>query len=481
MMMNGRLSRVVLIALFAATTIACGSEQDGADDNNGIVDPNNNSQVDVGPADADDDADQPDVADEDSGPSTGDVTYYEHIKPILDGRCASCHVQDGIAPFTIDTYDEAFALRASIGAAVSSRTMPPWLAGDGCTEYKHDFSLTDEQIDLIERWVELDAPEGDASNAGAPLPEVGGGLSRVDLTLGMPQSYTPQQSPDDYRCFALDWPEDSTKYVTGFGVEPGHDQTVHHVIAYLAAPGLADEIAQKEAAEDGPGYTCFGGPGVGTQDPTGGNNASWLGSWAPGGQGHDFPEGTGIPAEPGSTIILQVHYNTLTADPAPDQTEIMVKLDDNVDKEAMYLPWANPAWLQSDAAMRIPAGSTDTTHSFSYDIASFAGTDVMIYDVGFHMHTLGTKGRLWIDRDDGSEDCLLDIPRWDFNWQFGYRLDEPTRLEAGDSLGIECQWDNSAENQPIVDGERLTPRDVSWGDGTTDEMCLGLFYVTFAD
>ena len=76
---------------------------------------------------------------------------------------------------------------------------------------------------------------------------------------------------------------------------------------------------------------------------------------------------------------------------------------------------------------------------------------------------------------------MLDIPRWDFHWQSVFELEEPLRVEPWQELSIACEWDNSAENQPAgEDGERLPPRDVAWGEGTRDEMCLGILYVTRA-
>lgn len=476
-MTTSRAASLLLIALLAVSTTACGSDEEPNANSNGIGTVNNSTD-DTDNTSPDGGADAATDTAADSGVPQ-EATYYQHVKPILDGRCTSCHVEDGIAPFPLGTYEEAKAMKAGIRAHVSARTMPPWLAAQGCTEYQHDISLTQQQIDTVTAWVDGGTLEGDASAPADPLPGVGGGLSRTDATLQMPEAYTPTESPDDYRCFPLSWTGDSSQFVTGFGVDPGQDEIVHHVIAFLAPAGLADAIAQKDAAEEGPGYTCFGGPGVGTQNPlNNGDSVSWLGSWAPGGQGVDFPVGTGIAIEPGATIILQVHYNTLTADAAPDQTAIDLKIDDQVDKQAMYLPWTNPQWLSGDSMM-IPAGSADTTHKFGYDLASIAGQNVQIHDVAFHMHNLGAKGRLWIERADDTEDCLLDIPRWDFDWQYGYRLQAPKTLTAGDRLNIECEWDNTAENQPIVDGERLQPRDVTWGEGTTDEMCLGIFYVTF--
>jgi hypothetical protein len=292
----------------------------------------------------------------------------------------------------------------------------------------------------------------------------------------MPVEYTPRQSPDDYRCFVIDWPYDTRKYLTGFGVNPGDPEIVHHVIAFLAPPDSVADAEALDEAEEGPGYTCFGGPGFTTNQGVG-----WLGSWAPGGVPSKYPEGTGVAIEPGSKVVLQVHYNTLTTDPAPDLTSVDMETSDEVEKEGFWMPWANPTWL--NGGMTIPAGESDAMHRFLFDPTQFVsdGQAINIWAGGLHMHLLGTKASAWIQRQNGDQDCIVDVPRWDFNWQTGADLKEPMRLDPGDQLALECHWDNSMENQPVVEGERITPEDRGWGEGTTDEMCLGIFYVTTAD
>ena len=140
--------------------------------------------------------------------------------------------------------------------------------------------------------------------------------------------------------------------------------------------------------------------------------------------------------------------------------------------------------------MAIPAGDSSVTHGMSYDvisanILSYFGEEEIngsegleIHNVGLHLHELGTRGILSIERDAGNRECLLDIPDWDFNWQGAYFLKEPTVIYAGDKLSLQCEWDNSAENQPVIDGVKQEPKDVEWGEGTGDEMCLGILYVT---
>lgn len=400
------------------------------------------------------------------------VFYYEHVKPIVDGKCVDCHSDGGIGPFALDTYEAVKAVAPLVQASVVNKVMPPYIYDPSCREPQFDPTLSDEQIQTISDWVDQGTAEGNPEAEGDALEIARPPAPDFDTVLAMPVAYTPSKSPDDYRCFIVDWPHDARRFVTGFGVEPGQEAMVHHVIAFLAQPDFVDDAEALDAAEEGPGYTCFGGPGF--------DDFYWLGSWAPGGLfARSYPEGTGLEIPPGSKVVVQIHYNTLSEEPKPDKTTVRFETATTVEKQAFWLPWANPTWLNG-TAMRIRAGEADVMHRFMLDPTQFLsdGQSIDIWAGGLHMHMLGTSATTWIQRGDGTQDCLADIPRWDFNWQSGVSFDEPVKLRPGDRLALECHWDNTTENQPVVDGRRLTPEDRFWGEGTTDEMCLGVYYVT---
>jgi hypothetical protein len=404
---------------------------------------------------------------------TGDeITYFQHVKPLVDAKCGGCHSDTGIAPFALTTYDELNEMAGVALVNVENKTMPPWPPNPDCNEYVGDRSLSDDQIELFKAWVEGGRVMGDEATAAPPLDTEQVRLSRVDKSLAMPVAYTPQtttDNPDDYRCFVIPWTESTTKYVTGFRAVPGNPKVVHHVIAFYAAP---DQLAAYQALDDaeaGAGYTCFGG--------SGGPSRTWVGGWAPGSLGSDMPAGTGIRVEPGSAIVMQVHYNVLTAGAQPDLTTVEVKLDDTVDKTAIIQPWANPNWLDSQE-MRIPAGEADVMHAFEFDASLPVGGPFTIWSAGLHMHTLGQRATASIVRADGTNECLLQIDDWNFHWQGSYGLRQPPVFNRGDKLRVECHFDNSPENQPLVGGQPRVPQDVFWGESTTDEMCLGTFYLT---
>jgi len=399
-------------------------------------------------------------------------TYYRDVEPLLARKCVGCHQDGGIAPFSLGTPEAAAAVKGQIKAAVTERTMPPWLAAEGCSEYLHDRSLTDEEIATLSDWVDLGAPAGDPKDHQEPAPEAKS-LTRVDRTLSMPETYTATKEPDDYRCFLIDWPEDEATFVTGLRVNPGAASVVHHVIAFLVSPDRAADYEALDASEEGPGYTCFGGPGGGNDSSTG-----WIGAWAPGSGGGDFPEGTGLKVLPGSKIALQVHYNTANGK-APDKTSIDLKLDASVAHEAKWQFFADINWIFGDG-MHIDAGDPDATHAYAVDPTPFIsdGKPFVIHDVGLHMHLRGTQASFEIKRAGGGDECMLDIPNWNFHWQNSYELSEPKPFSPGDQLAIECHWDNSPANQPVIDGAQVPPKDLAWGEGTGDEMCLGALYIS---
>ncbi len=402
-------------------------------------------------------------------------TYWRDAKAVIDKRCVGCHQDGEIAPFPLTSHAEVDAVAAILPGAIESGAMPPWPPSNTCNSYQHERSLSPDEQELLLTWLAEGAPEGDPSDAPEPeTPDVPD--FQADTTVAMPEAYTPTQEPDDYRCFVIPW-EAAQGYVTATEVLPDQRSIVHHVIAYVVEPDQVASVTALDEQDAGPGYTCFGGPGI---------DARWLASWVPGAMPMIFPEGMGVRVDAGSALVVQMHYNTSSSDPVADQTALAFELAESVDRPMLYQPFTNLQWVLGAQPMTIPAGDPEVTHSFEMSAdapvwASLisetgvqAGEPVLVHAGGLHMHTLGVSARLSILRADASEDCVVEIPDWDFHWQGGYDLQEPLMLGPGDKLRIECTWDNSAENQPIIDGELAEPIDVAWGEGTRDEMCLAV-------
>ena len=330
----------------------------------------------------------------------------------------------------------------------------------------------------------------------------------------MPAAYRPSApggGTDDYRCFLLDPKLASNASVTGASIQPGQPQVVHHVILFRVDPSQVAEAQGLDAAEPGRGWRCFGDSGLSVDPEETLDDADWVSAWAPGGEGGRFPDGTGVPLEAGSRIVMQVHYNLLNGR-APDRSETVLTVApaaaDLEPIRTMLLPApvelpcaedeegplcdrgeaiAELARKYGPEAAFVPAGLLFLCGggSRSPDAGGVTTCDrrfrepATIRIAAGHMHLLGSTVTIELNPGTARAQVLLDIPRWDFHWQNAYALQRPVRARAGDVVRVTCRHDvgKRTSGEP---GVPKTPRYILWGEGTTDEMCLGILQVTRA-
>jgi hypothetical protein len=428
-----RMNRLLLFVLVLAV-VACGERPP-----NLVVDAGNPPGT---AQDAGGEADAGSAAD--AGPQT---TWYEHVLPVVQRSCQGCHVQGGIAPFTLVEYADAKARHHSITEAVVERRMPPWMADEACIDLKHSRRLPQGEVDLIAQWSAQGAPEGDPALAPAP-PDGPVGLEWVDVTLDQGGDYTPNPSvSDDYRCFIVSPAPGTTKDVIGYRVIPGTPAQVHHVILFSVPAAEAQKADDDEA---GLGWTCYGSTGTPQQ------NVRMIGGWVPGSDATRVPEGTGVRVTSSNVFVMQVHYNLSAGAPQPDRT--------TVELQYAKTPVAKPATIfpVTYAGFQIPPQSTGYSAKGTVTLPSQLPQATM-YGITPHMHQLGRKIRVRVATTD---QCLINVPAWDFHWQQSYEYETPVKVYGGQTLEIECTWDNPG-TQPV-----------KWGEGTADEMCLAFLYTT---
>ncbi|HEX6149111.1 hypothetical protein [Nocardioides sp.] len=327
-------------------------------------------------------------------------------------------------------------------------------------------------------------------------------------TLTMQEPYTPSAptgvGTDDYRCFLLDPQLREDAFLTGTHVLPGNPDVVHHVILFRVPPEQVAEARQADAAEAGPGWTCFGGTGL--DDFTDVDDAEWLGAWAPGGRESVLRRGLGVPLDKGAQIVMQVHYNLLAGD-EPDVSATQLRLAPRgAELAALHTmllpapvelpcrrghddsPLCDRATALADVKARFGdrAGSTADILYFLCGGAPTPGNSqsctrtlmapATIHGVAGHMHLLGRSITVEVNAGTPQARTVLDIPVWNFDNQ-GATPIEPVRLAAGDQVTVTCrhvQW--LRDELPSFEGQE--ERYVVWGEGTTDEMCLGLLQLT---
>ena len=327
------------------------------------------------------------------------------------------------------------------------------------------------------------------------------------LTLRVPKAYRPSPpstGTDDYRCFLLDPRLSRDAMVTGVDVLPGNPKVVHHVILFRVPPAQVARAQALDAAQPGQGWTCFGGSGVEGQGDSL-DAAPWLGAWAPGGGERVLAKDIGMPLEKGSRVVMQVHYNLL-AGRGPDTTAARLRLApaDGSRKTLQTMLLPAPVELPCRLGHTGPlcnreASVADVTKRFG-TIAGVTGNflnmickgvgpsptqrctrpvteKATIRAVAGHMHLLGRSISITVNRGRPDERRVLDIPVWDFDDQGSRAVAPAVHVKPGDTLTVECRHDQALRDVlPAFAGQ--PERYVVWGEGTTDEMCLGIVMVT---
>jgi peroxiredoxin len=368
-------------------------------------------------------------------PGKGEVTYSKQVAPILRDRCVACHRPGEIAPFALTTYQQAAGWAETIAEVVRDGRMPPWHASPDYGKFRNDAHLSEDEKRLLTDWVADGAPEGDVGKA-PELPAVAQGGWRIpkpDLVVELPKTVTvPARGVLPYQYFLIDPKLDHDVWVRASQVRPGNPTVLHHLVVFVLPPGQR---------------------GLNPVD------ADFMAAYSPGMPPRELPAGTAKVIPAGAQLLIQAHYT-------PRGTP-------QTDRSVIGFTFADPATIRkritSIAAinfqLRIPAGVSDfpavAEHRFNQDY--------ILYALLPHMHLRGKSFRFEATYPDGRREILLDVPRYEFDWQNAYILDQPKRLPEGTIMRCVGHFDNSAENPNNPDPTRI----VTFGEQTNDEMLIG--------
>jgi hypothetical protein len=389
-------------------------------------------------------------------PVTG-PTFSKEIVRILQANCQTCHHTGDIAPFPLITYDDAKSHASLIKLMTLTRQMPPWKPADGCGDLLGERKLSDAEIATIGEWVDSGAPEGNRADLPAPLNfKSEWELGDPDLVVANDEPFTPPEGTDTYRCFTMPTNLVTTAYVAATDTHPGDRSTVHHVITYIDTTGASVAL---DEADPGPGYTCFGGPGF--------DLPGTLGGWAPGARVLELPKEVAFELPALSRIVLQVHYHPHHGTPKPDRTQFGIYFAKQPPENIMrVLPIINQTFT-------IPPNNANYEVDAKVPIPTPFRTK--IWFIAPHMHLLGRRMEVEMTPPNGASQCLVRIDDWDFNWQGVYRYRTPVEVPTGTRLSLRAWFDNSELNPK---NPNSPPKSVSWGEATTDEMCIAFLGIT---
>lgn len=374
-----------------------------------------------------------------SGP---DVTYHDQVSRIIQAKCQTCHRQGGVGPFPFETYEEVYARRGMIQYVVENGIMPPWFADSGVGHWSNDRSLEPEQRATLLEWIASGAPAGDPSDAPEPKTYASGwNLGEPDYVVRLPEPYAvPAEGIVDYQYIDVETNLPEDRWVRAMEILPTRRDVVHHVLVMdPAPPAEGDEDARPRFRNGIDGYYAV---------------------YVPGFQGNTYPEGSAKLLRAGATMRFQVHYTT-NGVATEDQTELGFYFADGppdlvVETGSAY-----------DTRFEIPPGNPNFAAEATYRFEQ-PGRLLSLFP---HLHLRGKAFRYDLVYPDGREEPLLNVPRYDFNWQLTYILDQPIDVPAGTELRIKGVWDNSEAN-PFNPDPGAT---VHFGEQTFDEMLIGYF------
>jgi len=365
------------------------------------------------------------------------ITYHRDISRILQHNCVRCHHDKGIAPFALDEIDEINDRSRVIGRVVSEGTMPPWFAApeEGPSPWENDHSLSGREKETLLAWLNSpDQPLGDPADAPLPLqfPDEWE-LGEPDLVVPLSRSYDIKATGFmPYQRDVVETTLTEDKWVTGYEIRPSERDVVHHVIVRVSAKG-----ATKKSRGEAEGY--------------------WA-AYVPGNGAVRYPEGFARKFPAGATVQFQIHYT-----PSGRAKKERLKM-------GLHFADSPPSYEVrthgvADRKLNIPAGAARHTESTTWRVPF----DIPVLGFMAHLHTRGAAFSYELIHVDGTSEMLLDIPRYDFNWQLRYELKEPKLLPAGSSVKVTGVFDNSENNKANPDPTKT----VKWGDQTVDEMLIG--------
>ncbi len=393
------------------------------------------------------------------------LTYYGEIAPIINTHCAGCHYPGEGAPLDLHTFEDVRNYAQISLGYMESGDMPPWMPDPSCRDYQRQRIMPAEEIALFREWVETGMAEGTPADdfegfSPPPRPD-------PDVTARVPGApYHPREDlSDEYRCFLMDVEFEEETFVTGTHVDTGGVEVIHHANLFLVPPFDLATVEALEAQNDEPGYPCYGSPGF--------NSIHVIGTWVPGMEPIFVPEGSAVTVPAGSRLVMQTHFNTVFAEPEPVNPEVhLFTQPEPPENRVRAMTFANMNIV-------IPPGDSNSMHIEEFTNRSDDSWQVL--GVVPHLHALAKRVLVDVRRPGEDENvCLVDIPNWDFNWQQDYRFldDEWVEVHPGDTLRLVCIYDNSPENQPVIDGVQQEPQEVRWGARSVDEMCMAFLIVS---
>ncbi len=371
-------------------------------------------------------------------------SYEKDIAPIIADNCASCHREGGIAPFAMDSHAMIQGWSPMIREVLMTKRMPPGQIDSHIGEFINDMLVETPDVQKVLHWIEAGSPKDGQIDPLTELtwPDTKWAFGEPDYIIKVPPQSIPPTGVLDYRYVSVPIDIDEDKWVRGSQYVAGDRTVLHHTLNSLVEPGASSR-----------------GRFLGGGNPDQANISSYI----PGAEPRLAPPNTGGLLKAGSSINLQLHYTT-NGKETVDESEIGLWFypEGVVPEERMSGQCAcifTPTW--TNITPHDPEFVQQTTVTLS--------KDANMYSFLPHMHFRGKYMRFYADYPDGTHEELINIAKYNYNWQLSYTYKEPKFMPAGTKLTAIAAFDNSAQNPSNPDPSRSVP----WGQQSWDEMFFG--------
>ena len=375
--------------------------------------------------------------------SESTITYADHVSRILQSRCVSCHRPGEIGPMDLGNYEDASAWADMIVEVLDEGRMPPWHASESHGSFENDRRMPAEEIAAIRNWARAGAIRGDASNEPAPLKYVDGWQLPREPDLVIPMSDKPFDVPARgdvrYQYFVADPKLTQDTWVNGMEIIPGNRSVVHHILVFIREKGT-----QKRGLDGERGF---------------------LAGYVPGTRAQPMPEGMGKRIPANSELVFQIHY-TPNGTAQSDLSKVGFML---ADPKKITHEVQTTSSVQTNFRIPPREGNYKTTAMQPEELPNCE-----LLSMSPHMHVRGKSFRYTAVYPDGNREILLDVPKYDFNWQTEYRLSQNKKIPNGTRIFCEAAFDNSNSNLNNPNPDAW----VQWGDQTYEEMMIGYFHIS---
>jgi len=410
------------------------------------------------------------------------VTFTEHIAPLLYKNCTGCHRDGGGAHFNLVTYSDAKRYGAASAFVMRERMMPPWPADPHYTEFVGQKVLSEREIRLMEKWVADGMKEGAIDKMPA-LPDYPKGslIGTPDMRIPVQPYYLPANSSDKFLLVKVPYELPADTYASVVEFMPGNGGVVHHVNGDMVkyqfdkkrTVFVGDNIA--DMVEDTTIKLAYEKLGLPNDDGTYPVLQKSVVNYLPGTYGQRYPEGIGgynLPRK-GAFLLNDLHYGFTKDKAVWDSSYINIffsKLPPNRPVREFQLGTIGVSPVLPD--LIIQPNTVKNVHS-KYTIPE----DISVLTINPHMHLIGKSFKAYALKPDGDTIRLISIPKWDFNWQYFYTFKKMVKIPKGSTIVAEGVYDNTKNNMNNPFSPPRLVKDQNGSMRATDEMFQ--FIVTY--